>query len=70
MQWLTTMMIHICLFGYHFGAAEQERVLNFELVLNDQNYWEKLVAYNYFKIQRLLLLGGVNLTSEYRELDF
>ena len=39
-------------------------VLNFESFVSDQNYWEKLVAYNWLKIQRHLLSFGINKTSE------
>ena len=39
--------------------------LNFELVVTDQNYWEKLVADNWFKVQRHLPSCGVNVTSEW-----
>ena len=45
-------------------AAKQQRVLNFELVVRDQFFSVILVAYNQFKIQRPLLLGGVNEKSE------
>ena len=36
----------------------------FESLVSGYNYWEKLVAYKWFKIQRPLLFGGVNVTSE------
>ena len=36
----------------------------FESLVSSQNYWEKLVAYKWFKIQHPLLFGGGNVTSE------
>ena len=36
----------------------------FESLVSGYNYWEKLVAYKRLKIQRPLLFGGVNVTSE------
>jgi hypothetical protein len=38
--------------------------LNFESVVSDKDYWEKLVSDNWFKIQRHLPSYGVNLTSK------
>ena len=37
----------------------------YESLLSGWNYWEKLVAYNWYKIQRPLLFGSINVTSEY-----
>ena len=51
-------------FRCHIDAAEQQRALNFALVVSDQLFLVILVAYNEYKIQRPLLLGGVNVTSQ------
>ena len=40
--------------------------LNFESVVRDQLFSVILVAYNQFKIERPLLLVGVNVTFEYK----
>ena len=52
------------LFRCHIDAAEQQRALNFELVVSDKLFSVNLAAYNQFKIQRPLLLSGINMTSE------
>ena len=43
----------------------EQRMLNFELVVIDQLFSVILVTYNWFKIQYPLLLGAINVTSEY-----
>ena len=48
----------------HWSGRATEGVEN-ELVVSDQLFLVILVAYNKFKIQRILWLGGINVTSEY-----
>ena len=53
------------LFRCHIDATEQQRVLNFELVVIGQLFSVILVEYNWFKIQSPLLLGSNNVTSKW-----
>ena len=66
--WIWTLKCRSALkFGCHIDATEQQRALNFQLVVSDQLFSLIIVAYNKFKIQRPLLLSGINAISKWTD---
>ena len=54
-------MVHIWL---SHVPPPNTRVAYFESLVKGKNYWGKLVTYNWSKIQRPLLFGGINSNDE------